>query len=88
VLKALDLDQASRAIRVFGDEARQPRRWGQLIQQSARQATVQSADDRLILVNRVPVGAVTEPKSHASFRRLAPGSEAQGGERPAYPLLS
>lgn len=85
--EALDLYQATRAIRILCHEAHQPRRRVELVQQAACQPAVQRANDGLVLVNRVPIGAVAEPEGNASLRGLSLGSEAQGGEGPAHPLL-
>jgi hypothetical protein len=87
-LKALDLDQAPRHVRVLGHEARQPRRRGQLVQQTPREPPMQRADDGLVLADRLAIGAVAQPENDSSHLCwLALGSEAQRGKGPAHRLL-
>ena len=87
-LETLNLDHAPGTVRVLGHEAGQPRRRGDLVEQSTRQSPVQRADDRLVLADCLTVGTVAEPKGDASLRRLALGSETQRGQRSAHSLLS
>jgi hypothetical protein len=86
--EALDLDHAPGTVRILGHEARQPRRRGELVQQPASQPPMQRADDGLVLADCLTIGTVAEPKSDASLRRLALGSESERGERSAHRLLS
>ena len=52
------------------------------VEQPARDASVQCADDRLVLADRIPVGAVRQADRDVLARPgLCPGLEAERGQR-------
>src|SRR5450755_216422 len=88
-LEPLDLDQAPSRVGILGNKPGQSRRRLQLVQQAQGQPAVKRADHRLVLVHRLAIRAVAEPKSNPSgLGPLALGCKPQGGEGPAHRLLS